>query len=565
MRSPNGWTDRELCESWFLHAFIPFAVTRRVSAEKPIVLTLDGHDSHETPAMKRAAYEHGVVIYCFPSKTTHKLQPLDVVVFSAVQRAWTTHCEQRLAEGVIIDRYNVIHEYIKVRDVVTPELIRKSFKKTGIYPFNPEVFTDADYMPSIASSSVAHLPPSYPAEVPSSPLAITTDDDDANYEPGAESDSEDCQLLDDLEEEMDVDNLTVQTSTESEMQDTTTAATDTVVLPSNYTTPGPFLNLPPSRSTRSHSSQSTSTVTASASASASEATGQSTTSPHVILSQKPDWQKSFPELISELNLLRDSLRKSQSELRAANAHCTIVQRKLGDNSVQIDNLTKKKSRGSTKVKARFVSLPELKEAFEAEEVERKEQERVNAVKEAQKTAETAAHNVRITTDSALKIFDSPLSSYKLKDDIRTIAGALGIATTGTVAELTACIKNHLRAHPELVNNPRFAGLYQTGRRRAKDTQLAATQQQPAANPPLPPTSESPGLHFTALSALPHHPAFEIDPALTQSHQHGPVSQPSGLFFYSQSSSAPFDEATYNSLPSFAGSSNSSHYPPNFDA
>jgi len=152
MRSPNGWTDCESCEAWFLHAFVPSAVARRVSIEKPIVLTLDGHDSHETPAMKCAAYENDVVVYCFPSKTTHKLQPLDIVVFSAVQHAWTTHCERRLAEGVTIDWYNVIHEYLKVWDVITPDLIKKSFEKTGIYPFNSDIFMDTDYAPSMASS-----------------------------------------------------------------------------------------------------------------------------------------------------------------------------------------------------------------------------------------------------------------------------------------------------------------------------------------------------------------------------------------------------------------------------
>jgi len=85
--------------------------------------------------------------------------------------------------------------------------------------------------------------------------------------------------------------------------------------------------------------------------------------------------------------------------------------------VQIDNLLKKKLHGSTKVKARFVSLPELREAFEAEEVERQEHEKENAEKEAQKTAEMAARNVRIIVDTASKIFDNPLSSYKLKDDL----------------------------------------------------------------------------------------------------------------------------------------------------
>ena len=185
--SENGWTARELCERWFSTVFVPFALARRVCSEKPIVLTLDGHDTHETPAMKRIAYENNIVIFCFPSKTTHKLQPLDVVVFSAVQRAWISHCEEQMALGVEIDRYNVVDEYVKIRGVITPDLIWKSFEKTGIYPFNPEIFTDADYAPSMASSIIAHVPSSFPAEIPSSPPAIPSDieesDADCDYEP----------------------------------------------------------------------------------------------------------------------------------------------------------------------------------------------------------------------------------------------------------------------------------------------------------------------------------------------------------------------------------------------
>lgn len=48
--------------------------------DKPIVLSADGHDSHETDKLKAVAYEYGIIIFAF--QTTHKLQPLDVGVFS---------------------------------------------------------------------------------------------------------------------------------------------------------------------------------------------------------------------------------------------------------------------------------------------------------------------------------------------------------------------------------------------------------------------------------------------------------------------------------------------------
>ena len=81
-----------LTENWFREVFVPNALFNRVN-DKPIVLTWDGHNSHETPEIKQAGYENGIIIICSPSKTTHKVQPLDVGVFSVADRRWNTHCD----------------------------------------------------------------------------------------------------------------------------------------------------------------------------------------------------------------------------------------------------------------------------------------------------------------------------------------------------------------------------------------------------------------------------------------------------------------------------------------
>jgi hypothetical protein len=39
-----------------------------------------------------------------------------------------------------------------------PETISKAWKKSGIYPLNPDIFTNADFAPSASSSRHAHLP-----------------------------------------------------------------------------------------------------------------------------------------------------------------------------------------------------------------------------------------------------------------------------------------------------------------------------------------------------------------------------------------------------------------------
>ena len=61
-----------------------------------------------------------------------------------------------------------------------------------------------------------------------------------------------------------------------------------------------------------------------------------------------------------------------------------------------------------------------------------------------------------------------MSSYKRKDDLVALSGALGLKTTGTVSELATQLRSHLSAHPEIQHIPRFSGLFLQNRRRRVD-------------------------------------------------------------------------------------------------
>ena len=161
--SPTGWTDRHIFKHWFLTTFVPEAEKHCVDPDKPIVLTLDSHNSHETRKLICAAYDHNVILIILPSKTIHKLQPLDVGVFSTIQRKWSRHCDEHLAQGVCINCFNFIPEYLTIHHTIYPSLVQKAFSKTGIYPLNPNIFNDNDFAPSQASSSTLTFLLSYPS------------------------------------------------------------------------------------------------------------------------------------------------------------------------------------------------------------------------------------------------------------------------------------------------------------------------------------------------------------------------------------------------------------------
>ncbi|KAH7917731.1 DDE-domain-containing protein, partial [Leucogyrophana mollusca] len=466
--SPSGWTDREIAEKWFAEVFVPEAEKHRVN-DKPIVLTIDGHDSHETDAIKKAAYKHGIIVHAFPSKTTHKLQPLDVGVFSSVQRAWTKHCDARLVEGVEIDRYNFIHEYMSIHHVITPELIRSAFKKTGIHPLDPSVFTDRDFAPSTVTSSTAHLPPSYPAE------------GDEDEESGRDSDGEES----DEDGEGQLEECADHEGTDTD--------TDTENSPNN-----PCYSMPQSAAPHEPSLTAISTSDPSPSP-AGESLASSTTasvapncrltrslSPlneplptpvmpsyaHAMTLSKEELWNELQRMYTQNKTLVTTITMLTGEIQAANSHCTLARRELAASRLELANQKKKKRRKSTKLRARFVTLPELEEDFNKEEAERREKERTEAEKQAKKKTDGDARLAQINRDIATRTFDAALTSYRRKDDLVALAGALQLSMEGHVSDLTERIKEHLKPHFEdpaksdIANNPRFAALFGKGKSRA---------------------------------------------------------------------------------------------------
>ena len=113
------------------------------------LLIVDGHNSHTTLEFLLYAERNGIVVLCLPPHTTHKLQPLDVGVFNFLAKAWSKEVTEAGQAGYKITKFNLLSYYSKARAAAfTPDIIRSSFSRCGIWPLNRQVISEEDLAPA---------------------------------------------------------------------------------------------------------------------------------------------------------------------------------------------------------------------------------------------------------------------------------------------------------------------------------------------------------------------------------------------------------------------------------
>lgn len=160
------------------------------SGDEPVILIYDGHGSHVASQLRKIAFENNVHLYKLPPHTTHRLQPLDVGIFGPIQRSWQEQCEAALEEDIAgLHISQAVKAYMIARQAgMCPEIITKAWKKSGLNPINPDLFTDDDYSPSKSSSTCPQHPRNPFAE--SSDSSSSEDNDNDSGSDAASSDSD---------------------------------------------------------------------------------------------------------------------------------------------------------------------------------------------------------------------------------------------------------------------------------------------------------------------------------------------------------------------------------------
>ena len=323
---------------------------------------------------------------------------------------------------------------------MTPELISSAFSCTGIYPFNPKVFTDEDFAPAKTFSIASHVPMSFPADVPSSSPFSS---DMSNSASSGDGQSED-------ESDMDVDvphPLCIDWDTDSDgsAYEPPSSLVSPLPGPSSRAPPvASAISLPslitpsiipmlatPTGAVSEHSapiylarpSEQSDGLPINTVASASgcslpcyitcshNAASSSALSISVALDpvQAPQ-PRSVEELTGDNNrlwmtnsLLEKELTQTKVMLVASNAHCTII--KHAEEGARAELLSKKnKTRHTVKTSACYIAHNTMKEIHTSQAREKAKHEKEATEKEAQKVVEEAAREARIREEINTRIF-----------------------------------------------------------------------------------------------------------------------------------------------------------------
>ena len=144
--STKGWTKQGIAKLWFETVFLP-----NIGPERPQVLILDGHDSHNFVELIELAISNRIEIVELPAHTSNWLQPCDRTVFKPLKDAYNEVCQELTNgyPGVVVSKANFCGLLSKAwNKALSVDNIISGFKACGIYPFNPDQIPQQAYAPS---------------------------------------------------------------------------------------------------------------------------------------------------------------------------------------------------------------------------------------------------------------------------------------------------------------------------------------------------------------------------------------------------------------------------------
>ena len=116
-------------------------VTRPTSPRTKRLLIVDGHSSYINIAFINKSQDLRIVLLVLPPYSTHRLQPLNVILFGLLSLVYSNELDNWQAKslGIVLIKKRHFLKLFRAaqRTSFTEENILKAFAKPGIWPYNP--------------------------------------------------------------------------------------------------------------------------------------------------------------------------------------------------------------------------------------------------------------------------------------------------------------------------------------------------------------------------------------------------------------------------------------------
>lgn len=143
--SDNGWSNEDIFVEWLKH----FVKHSNATVKNPVLLVLDNHSSHCSLKAYDFCKKNGIVMLSLPPHSSHRMQPLDVSFFGPLKKAFRSECDLQMKNNSFqkLTHYDVASLFNKAYSrVATIAKGIAGFKASGIFPINPNVFTNEDFL-----------------------------------------------------------------------------------------------------------------------------------------------------------------------------------------------------------------------------------------------------------------------------------------------------------------------------------------------------------------------------------------------------------------------------------
>jgi DDE superfamily endonuclease len=157
----SGWINDAVYELWVDKIFIPYLDILRTlhdAKDAPALLWIDGHGSRASPIARDHLEKAGVTMVVIPAHTSHVMQPLDCGVNrefkNQLRRAYLHPKSSSIPEV----RRALMEAAVKAHyRAVFPEIVRASFRRAGVFPWNPDlILNDPTKVRTDVSDTPAH-------------------------------------------------------------------------------------------------------------------------------------------------------------------------------------------------------------------------------------------------------------------------------------------------------------------------------------------------------------------------------------------------------------------------